>query len=64
MITKNKQNQIDSSLEPKQFLSNSIKVLSDLTQKDIKRSYDIRNRQTNQAYVSHRYDKFFRRVIA
>lgn len=64
MTTKNKQNQIDSSLDAKQILSNSIKVLSDLTQKDIKRSYDISKRQINKAYVSNRYEKFFRRVIA
>ena len=65
MITKNnKQNQLGSSLERKQFLLNSIKVLSDLTQKDIERSYDIRNKQTNETYVSNRDDKFFRRIIA
>ena len=64
ITTKNKQNQLGSSLERKQFLLNSIKLLSNLTQKDIERSYDIRNKQTNETYVSNQYDKFFRRVIA
>ena len=52
------------SSEQKSLLNDSIKILSDLTRKDIERSYNIENVEGTEAYYSNRYGWFLRRVIS
>ena len=59
----NNQNLLKNFKEHENFLLDSIKVLSDLTQKDINRSYDMKNMKADDASNSNLYGWFFKRVI-
>ena len=61
-IQKN-QNQSRNPSGQENLSFDSIKVLSDLTQKDIERSYNIENVKNTEANYSNRYGWFLRRVI-
>ena len=44
-------------------LVNSIRVLSDMTRRDIEKSYNINDTQSTEAYYSNRYGWTLRRAI-
>ena len=44
-------------------LANSIRILSDMTRRDIEKSYNINDTQGTEAYYSNRYGWTLRRTI-
>ena len=44
-------------------LVDSVKILSDITRRDIEKSYNIDNFQNTEAYYSNRYGWTLRRII-
>jgi len=48
--TKNNQNQLENSLESENILLDSIKVLSDLTRRDIEKFNNIKDSQNTEIY--------------
>ena len=62
--TKYNQKQFKDSPESKNLLIDSVKVLSDLTQRDIDRSYNNEKAQVTEIDYNNRYGDFQRRIIA
>ena len=61
----NQQNRSDSnSFNEKDSLSDSVRILSDLTRRDIEKSYNIDNTSSTEAYYSNRYGWTLRKTIA
>ena len=54
--SKNHINSVDS-------LAKGIRILSDLTRKDIEKSYKIENTNNTEAYYSNRYGWTLRRIL-
>ena len=44
-------------------LVDSVRILSDITRRDIEKSYNINNNQGTEAYYSNRYGETLRRTI-
>ena len=62
--TKYNQKQFKDSPESKNLLIDSVKVLSDLTQRDIDRSYNNEKIQVSGIDDNNQYSRFQRRIIA
>ena len=61
MSTKNEKK--SNNIKSKDSLTESIKVLTELTQKDIKRSYNIDDSQDTEVYYSNRYGWSLRKTF-
>ena len=57
------QNKLNNQLNKQDTLVDNIKILSDITRKDIEKSYDIDNSQGTEVYYSNRYGWTLRRNI-
>ena len=58
----NKQDQMDHISGSNNILSDSIKVLTDLTRKDIERIYNLENTKNTETFYSNRHGWHLRRV--
>ena len=62
MTTRTKRQMIPSNLSTKEgSLVNTVRMLSDITRKDIEKSYNISDTQDTRAYYSNRYGWTLRR---
>ena len=58
------QTMLDNNLNKKEdSLINSVKILTDITRRDIEKSYNINETQSTEAYYSNRYGWTLRRAI-
>ena len=64
MTTRTKRQMIPSNLSTKEgSLVNTVRMLSDITRKDIEKSYNILETQDTRAYYSNRYGWTLRKDI-
>jgi len=61
MTTINKNSNLNKVFKNKNTLSDSVKVLAELTRKDIERSFNIDDSNNTEIYYSNRYGWFLRR---
>ena len=62
MITQAKTNRKMRNKSSNDSLTNSIRILSDMTRRDIEKSYNINDTQGTAAYYSNRYGWTLRRT--
>ena len=55
--------QSEKPLNRKNSLVDSVKILSDITRRDIEKSYNINSADGTEAYYSNRYGWTLRRVV-
>ena len=53
----------NNKFKEKDSLVDSVRILSDLTRRDIEKSYNIHNTNSTEAYYSNRYGWSLRRTI-
>ena len=64
MITRAKANRkMPNKSSNNDSLANSIRILSDMTRRDIEKSYNINETQSTEAYYSNRYGWTLRKTI-
>ena len=62
-ILVNQINKTKNQTKHKNSLVDGIRILSDLTRKDIEKSYKIENTNNTEAYYSNRYGWTLRRIL-
>ena len=61
--TTNRQHQSRNSTNKQDTLVDSVRILSNITSRDIEKSYNIENNQDTEAYYSNRYGWSLRKTI-
>ena len=59
----NNQTKANNSSKQKDSLLDSVRILSDITRRDIEKSYNINETQGTEAYYSNRYGWTLRKTI-
>ena len=62
-VPANQNNQLDNQTNQKDSLVDSVRILSDITRRDIEKSYNIDNINGTEAYYSNRYGWTLKRTI-
>lgn len=63
-MTNKKSKALESLSKSENTFSNTIRILSDITRKDIEKSYNIDKTHGTEAYYSNRYGWTLRRIVS